>query len=251
MVLARPSPARAASGDGVLTIAVPVLPHIANFDDVDPLAAEPNVRLLLLRPGMRLPPETDLVLLAGSKATIADLEAMHESGIDEEIKAHAARGGRVFGLCGGYQMLGKTVSDPLGIEGSPTTVTGLGLLDVETVMTNEKMLINVSGRSIDGDVPFSGFEMHMGRTEGNDCARPLLTFADGRKDGAASADGRVAGTYVHGFFNDDAQRGNFIRELGGRPSDFSYEGRIEDVLDVLAAHLEAHLDLDRLLSLAD
>jgi adenosylcobyric acid synthase len=251
MVLARPSPVRAASGDGVLTIAVPLLPHIANFDDVDPLAAEPNVRLILLRPGMRLPPETDLVLLAGSKATIADLEAMHEAGLDQEIKAHAARGGRVFGLCGGYQMLGKTVGDPHGIEGAPNTIAALGLLDVDTVMTNEKMLINVRGRLIEGNVPFAGFEMHMGRTDGKDCARPLLTFSDGRKDGAVSADGRIAGTYVHGFFNDDAQRGAFIEKLGGRPGDFSYEGRIEEVLDALAAHLETHLNLDRLLSLAD
>ncbi len=251
MVLARPSPVRAASGDGVLTIAVPLLPHIANFDDLDPLAAEPNVRLLLLRPGMRLPPETDLVLLAGSKATIADLEAMHAAGLGSEIKAHAARGGRVFGLCGGYQMLGQTVGDPQGVEGPPKTIAGLGLLDVDTVMTNEKMLVNVSGRSIDGDVPFSGFEMHMGRTDGNDCAQPLLTFADGRKDGAISSDGRIAGTYVHGFFNDDAQRRAFIKKLGGLPGDFSYEGRIDDVLDALAAHLETHLDLDRLLSLAD
>ncbi|MGA3302942.1 MAG: cobyric acid synthase [Methylovirgula sp.] len=251
MVLARPSPVRAALGEGVLTIAVPALPHIANFDDLDPLAAEPNVRLLLLRPGTRLPPESDLVLLAGSKATIADLEAMQETGLDQEIKVYAARGGRVFGLCGGYQMLGKSVGDPQGVEGPPSTVAGLGLLDIETVMTSEKMLINVSGRSIDADVPFSGFEMHMGRTEGNDCARPLLTFSDGRKDGAVSADGRVAGTYVHGFFNDDAQRRDFIKKLGGRPGDFSYEGRIEEVLDALAAHLETHLDLDRLLSLAD
>jgi adenosylcobyric acid synthase len=251
MVLARPSPTRAVSGDGVLTIAVPVLPHIANFDDVDPLAAEPHVRLLLLRPGMRLPPDTDLVLVAGSKATIADLEAMRDSGMDDDIKAHAARGGRVFGLCGGYQMLGKTVADPLGIEGPPKTVDGLGLLDVETVMTNEKILINVNGRSMDGDVPFSGFEMHMGRTEGKDCARPLVVLSDGREDGAISADGRVVGTYVHGFFNHDAQRRHFLEGLGGLASDFSYDGRIEGVLDALAAHLEAHLDLDRLLSLAD
>jgi adenosylcobyric acid synthase len=250
MVLARPLAVHAAADEGVLTIAVPVLPHIANFDDLDPLAAEPNVRLLLLNPGMRLPAETDLVLLAGSKATIADIKAMRELGFDIDILAHARRGGHVFGLCGGYQMLGKSVADPLGIEGAPEEIAGLGLLDVETVMTKEKILKNVSGHSIAGKIPFSGFEMHMGRTDGTDCARPLVVFADGRKDGAASADGRTAGTYVHGFFNDDAQRRSFLERLGARAGGFSYEGRIEEVLDLLAAHLEKHLDLDRLLSLA-
>ncbi|MGO9135617.1 MAG: cobyric acid synthase [Methylovirgula sp.] len=250
VVLSRPLPVHAPAEQGVLTVAVPVLPHIANFDDLDPLAAEPNVRLLLLRPGMRLPPETDLVFLAGSKATIADIKAMRETGLEADILAHAARGGRVFGLCGGYQMLGKSVGDPLGIEGAPETIAGLGLLDVETAMTDAKMLINVSGHLVDADVPFTGFEMHMGRTDGPDCARPLVRLADGREDGAVSADGRVAGTYVHGFFNHDAQRRDFLKKLGAMPSDFSYDGRIEEVLDGLAAHLETHLDLDRLLSFA-
>jgi adenosylcobyric acid synthase len=250
VVLSRSLPLHARADPGVLTVAVPVLPHIANFDDLDPLAAEPNVRLLLLHPGMRLPPETDLVLLAGSKATIADIKAMRETGIEADILAHAARGGRVFGLCGGYQMLGKTVADPLGIEGAPETTAGLGLLDVETVMTDSKMLINVAGHLVDADVPFSGFEMHMGRTDGPGCARPLVRLADGRPDGAVSADGRIAGTYVHGFFNHDALRRDFLRNLGAVPSDFSYDGRIEEVLDSLAAHLEMHLDLDRLLSFA-
>jgi len=175
---------------------------------------------------------------------------MHDAGFDSDIIAHAGRGGRVFGLCGGYQMLGKTVADPQGIEGPPGEIAGLGLLDVATLMTTEKILQNVRGHSAMESVPFSGFEMHMGRTEGPDCARPLVIFADGRKDGAVSADGRIGGTYVHGFFNDDAQRKKFIEKLGGRPSDFSYEGRIEAVLDALAEHLETYLDLDLLLSLA-
>jgi adenosylcobyric acid synthase len=118
-------------------------------------------------------------------------------------------------------------------------------------MTAEKILVNVSGHSADAPIPFSGFEMHMGRTQGSDCARPVVVFADGRRDGAISPDGRIAGTYVHGFFNDDAQRCSFIEKLGGRSSDFSYNGRIDAVLDRLAAHLEAHLDLDLLLSLAN
>jgi len=250
MALTRPLTVHAPGHDGILTIAVPVLPHIANFDDLDPLAAEPNLRMILLHPGMRLPPETDLVLMIGSKATIADIKALREAGLDQDILDYAKRGGRVFGLCGGYQMLGKTVGDPLGIEGAPETITGLGLLDVETVMTNEKALINVSGHLADRGAAFTGFEMHMGRTDGPDCARPLLHFADGRPDGAISADGKICGTYVHGFFNHDAQRRDFLKKLGATPGDFSYDGRIDEVLDALAAHLEAHIDLDGLLKLA-
>lgn len=250
MALERPLARHDSSHGGDLTIAIPVLPHIANFDDLDPLAAEPNVRLLMLRPGMPLPVETDLVLLPGSKATIADLKAMREAGWDIDIKAYARRGGRVFGLCGGYQMLGRSVDDPQGIEGVPDSIAGLGLLDVETLMTAEKILVNVSGHSAEAAIPFSGFEMHMGRTQGPDCAKPLLIFADGRPDGAVSHDGKIAGTYVHGFFNDDAQRKSFIEGLGGRTGGFSYDGKIEDVLDHLADHLETHLDLDLLLRLA-
>jgi adenosylcobyric acid synthase len=250
MALERLAPSHGAARDERLTIAVPVLPHIANFDDLDPLAAEPNVRIVMLRPGMPLPAGVDLVLLVGSKATIADLKAMSEAGWDIDIKAHVRRGGKVLGLCGGYQMLGRRVADPQGIEGSPDAIAGLGLLDVETVMTAEKILLNVSGHSAEAPVPFSGFEMHMGRTEGPDCARPLVRFADGRKEGAVSPNGNVAGTYVHGFFNHDAQRRHWLEKLGGQASDFSYDGKIEDVLDGLAAHLEKHLDLDLLLSLA-
>ncbi len=250
MALTRPLAVHAPNRDGVVTIAVPVLPHIANFDDLDPLAAEPNVRMILLRPGMRLPAETDLVLLIGSKATIADIKALREAGLEKDILDYAKRGGRVFGLCGGYQILGKTVADPLGIEGAPETIAGLGLLDVETVMTNEKTLINVTGHLLDTHAAFSGFEMHMGRTDGPDCARPLVRFADGRQDGAISADGKISGSYVHGFFNHDAQRRDFLKKLGAAPGDFSYEGRIEEILDALAAHLKTYLDLDRLLKLA-
>ena len=250
MALERPAPLHVSSHGDSLTIAVPVLPHIANFDDLDPLAGEPNVQLLLLRPGMPLPADCDLVLLPGSKATIADLKAMRDAGWDIDIKAHARRGGRVFGLCGGYQMLGRSVEDPQGIEGPPDAIAGLGLLDVETLMTAEKTLTNVTGHSADAPISFSGFEMHMGRTQGPDCAKPLLIFADGRRDGAMSPDGNIAGTYVHGFFNDDAQRKNFIERLGGRSSDFSYDAKIEETLDDLATHLEKHLDLDLLLSLA-
>ena len=240
---------RTAAG-GSTVVAVPRLGHIANVDDLDPVLAEPSLRVMMIEPGDALPGDADVVILPGSKATLSDLEDFRRNGWDIDLRAHVRRGGRVLGLCGGYQMLGRSVADPEGIEGAPGSMEGLGLLDVRTVLTGEKTLTEVTGVSIPDGAPFRGYEMHVGRTEGPDCARPLVIFADGRKDGAVSADGRIGGTYVHGFFNDDAQRKKFIEKLGGRPSDFSYEGRIEAVLDALAEHLETYLDLDLLLSLA-
>lgn len=237
-----------ARGTGV-RICVPVLPRISNFDDLDPLKLEPGVDLVMLRAGEPVP-VCDLVVLPGSKATIPDLAALRREGWDIDILAHARRGGRVLGLCGGYQMLGRRVSDPDGIEGPPGAVAGLGLLDVETVLTGAKVLRPVTGRTVDDGVPFAGYEMHVGATTGPDRARPLLRFDDGAEDGAVSADGRVGGAYAHGFFGDDRQRAAWLRRLGAAPSDLAYEAEVERVLDRLADHLERHVDLDRLLSLA-
>ncbi|MCJ2073360.1 cobyric acid synthase [Methylobacterium sp. J-030] len=235
---------------GAVTVAVPVLPRIANFDDLDPLRAEPGVSVVLVRPGTPIPAEAALVLLPGSKTTIDDLEAFRDAGWDVDLRAHVRRGGRVLGLCGGYQMLGKSLADPHGIEGAPRTVPGLGLLDVDTVMTPEKRLAAVTGTSLPDGVPFAGYEMHIGATEGPDAARPLLRLADGRLDGAVSADGRVAGTYVHGLFADDAQRAAWLVRLGTASEGAAYEAGVEAALDGLARHIAAHVDCDRLLALA-
>ncbi|MGO9046384.1 MAG: cobyric acid synthase, partial [Xanthobacteraceae bacterium] len=186
-------------------IAVPILPHIANFDDLDPLDAETDVALMRVRPGAALPGDADLIVLPGSKATIADLAALRAAGFDIDIAAHRRRGGMVLGLCGGYQMLGRTIADPSGVEGPPAPVEGLGLLDVATTLAADKRLERVAGTSSDG-APFAGYEMHMGLTAGPDCMRPFAQLADGSQDGAISADGRVIGTYVHGLFGDDRQR---------------------------------------------
>ena len=237
-----------ARGGGRLRIAVPILPHIANFDDLDPLDAEPAVDLLRLRAGAVLPADTDLVILPGSKATIADLGSLRASGLATDILAHARRGGAVLGLCGGYQMLGRSIADPAGVEGPPGEVPGLALLDVTTTLTAAKRLTAVTGRTADG-APFTGYEMHMGETTGADRARPFATLPDG-PEGATSADGRVRGTYVHGLFADDAQRAAWLARLGAPPSDLGYEAGVEAALDALARHLEAHLDIDRLLTLA-
>jgi adenosylcobyric acid synthase len=245
------SPARAPDRAGRrVRIVVPVLPHIANFDDLDPLRLEPGVELVLLRNGASLPVDTALVILPGSKATIADLAALHGCGWDADIISYARRGGRVLGLCGGYQMLGRGIADPDGIEGPPGSAPGLGLLEVTTELTGDKSLVAVQGRTVADDVAVGGYEMHIGRTTGAGTQRPLLRLDDGRLDGAVSVDGRVAGSYLHGFFAGDALRGAWLARLGAPASSLAYEALVEQTLDALAAHLAAHLDVDKLLSLA-
>lgn len=229
-------------------VAAPILPHIANFDDLDPLEAEPAVELVRVRPGTALPGNIDLIILPGSKATIADLAELRQAGFDIDIVAHLRRGGSVIGLCGGYQMLGRIIRDPAGIEGSPGAVEGLGLLDVETTLSDEKRLKPARGEA-DG-ISFSGYEMHMGVTAGPDCARPFARLADGAPDGAVSADGRVIGTYIHGLFGDDRQRAAWLERLGAGPSAIAYDVLVENTLDRLAAHIAAHVDVERLLNLA-
>jgi adenosylcobyric acid synthase len=232
-----------------MRIAVPILPHIANFDDLDPLDAEPAVDLVRVRKGAALPGDAELIILPGSKATIADLAALREAGFHIDIAAHLRRGGRVLGLCGGYQMLGRLIRDPAGIEGPPGACEGLGLLAVETTLSNEKRLEPVHGTSADG-APFAGYEMHMGVTEGPDRARPFGRLADGSPEGAVSADGRVVGTYVHGLFADDRQRAAWLARFAAGGATVAYEAQVEDTLDRLADHLARYIDLDRLLTLA-
>jgi adenosylcobyric acid synthase len=232
-----------------LVIAVPILPYIANFDDLDPLDAEPAVDLVRIKVGAALPGTADLIVLPGSKATIADLAALRRHGFDIDIAAHLRRGGTVLGLCGGYQMLGRSIADPGGTEGPPGTVEGLGLLDVTTVLQGAKSLSLAQGRTTDG-VVFRGYEMHVGVTQGADCARPFAWRADGSAEGAVSADGRVIGTYMHGLFADDRQRSAWLSRLGGGPALIAYEARVEETLDRLAAHIAAHVDLEALLERA-
>jgi adenosylcobyric acid synthase len=242
-------PRRAATGDqDRVRIAVLAYPRIANFDDFDPLRLEPGVDLAFVTPGEPLPGDATLVILPGSKATIADLLALRDAGWDIDLAAHRRRGGHVLGICGGYQMLGTTVSDPDGIEGPARTVEGLGLLEVETALEGDKVLVEAAGASVADGVPFKGYEMHVGRT--TDAGRPLLKLGDGRHDGAVSADGRVAGCYIHGLFSDDRQRRSWLERIGARVSAFDYEAEIDKTLDLLADHVEKHVDCDALLGLA-
>ena len=242
---------RSEAGEGKLPlrIAVPVLPRIANFDDLDPLRAEPAVELVLVRPGRPLPREADLVILPGSKATIGDLECLRAEGWDIDLLAHRRHGGRILGLCGGYQMLGRTVADPFGIEGRRTTASGLGLLEIDTVLGAKKQLRSIAGRELESGMAVAGYEMHLGATTGLGLARPMLRL-DGRDDGAVSADGLVAGCYLHGLFASDPFRRVFLARLGVAAGDIAYEQRIETTLDRLADHLERHLDLAALLAAA-
>ena len=235
---------------GRIRIVVPLLPMISNFDDLDPLLAEPEVECVLVRPGQPLPPGCDLVILPGSKATIADLGSLRREGWDVDLLAHRRQGGRVLGLCGGYQMLGSRIADPDGVEGPPGEVPGLGLLSVETVLGGTKRLSPAAGTLCPEGVPCSGYEMHLGRTRGADRDRPFLRRADGSGEGAVSADGQVCGTYLHGLFADDAARAALLRRLGVDPAPRDHEAGVEAALDALAVHLEVHLDVDRLLRIA-
>ena len=235
----------------IIRIAVPRLSRIANFDDLDPLAAEPGVTIDIIEAGVPLPADADVVLIPGTKATIADLAYLRAQGWDVDIAAHVRRGGLVVGLCGGYQMLGKRLSDPGGIEGPAGTVDGLGLLDVETVLSDDKTLETVSGYDNGSGEKVHGYEMHLGLTEGPDRSRPWLKLDDGRGEGALNADGRIMGSYLHGIFAADIFRHAFLDNIrSGRGHALAYETRIEQTLDGLADHLEKYLDLDAMLAAA-
>ena len=239
----------AVRGQGTKLIACPILPRISNFDDLDPLKLELGVELLMVPPGQPIPADAVLIILAGSKATIADLAAMRAEGWDVDIRAHQRRGGAILGLCGGYQMLGKSLSDPHGIEGTPVSVEGLGLLDVETVLTPAKALRQVKGTAF--GAPFDGYEMHMGKTEGQDTDRPLAVFEDGRTDGAISTDGLVMGSYIHGLLADPRQRSALLARIGIEGGGRDYHASVDIALDEIAAALEQHLDVDALIAVSE
>jgi adenosylcobyric acid synthase len=231
-----------------LHIAALAFSRIANFDDLDPLAAEPGVRLTLVRAGAAIPGDARVVILPGSKSTRGDLAFLRAQGWDVDLAAHVRRGGRVLGLCGGFQMLGRVVRDPEGLEGPPGETAGLGLLDMETVMAGDKRLARVAARHAESGLPVAGYEIHLGRTTGPDTARPFALL-DAGPDGARSPCGRIEGTYLHGLFASDAFRAAWLSGLGVAPSGLGYAAGVEAALDALAEHLEAHLDVTGLLAL--
>ena len=230
-------------------IAFLALSRIANFDDLDPLKLELDVDLVMVRPGEAIPGEALLVILPGSKSTRGDLEFLRRQGWDIDLLAHVRRGGHVLGLCGGYQMLGKSVADPDGIEGPAGETPGLGLLDVTTVMSPEKSLTRVAAEHAETRRAIDAYEIHIGRTDGCDRARPFA-FVGGAAEGAISADGLVQGSYLHGLFSSDEFRRAYLARLDVAASNESYRDRVESVLDALAAHIERHLDVAGIFALA-
>ena len=252
-VLDRPGERRAAgAGAGTgerVRIVAPRLSRIANFDDVDPLRLEPAVDFAFVPPGAPLPRDADVVVLPGTKSTLGDLAFLRSQGWDHDVIAHARSGGRVIGLCGGYQMLGRRVCDPDGVDGPAGEAPGLALLDVETVMEGEKSVRAVAGTCARSGAALSGYEIHMGSTTGPDTARPFAYLADGADlaDGAVSADGRVEGSYVHGCFAGDEFRARWLEGVrAGTSSALAYEPAVEQALDELADGLEAALDVEAL-----
>ena len=230
-------------------IAVPVWPRIANFDDFDPLRVEPEVDLVFVRSGCPLPGEAALVILPGSKATIADLEFLRREGWDIDLLAHRRQGGKILGICGGFQMLGYSIADPLGIEGHQKKAPGLGLLDIETVLCGTKRLTETRGMELSTRMPVQGYEMHVGTTTGPDLGRPMLRLTGGA-DGCVSRDGLVGGCYLHGLFTNDRFRRAFLDALGADAGAIAYEQQIDETLDALADHLDRSLDLPGLLAAA-
>ncbi len=234
--------------NAMVRIAVPLLSRIANFDDMDPLRLEPNVELGFVPPGSPIPRDIDAIIIPGTKSAMGDLAFLREQGWDHDIIAFARAGGRVTGVCGGYQLLGKVIHDPQGIDGPPGSAEGLGLLDIETRMHTEKRTRKTDGHCPRSHTALTGYEIHVGVSTGPDTRRPMTVLAD-HPDGAISGDGRIEGTYLHGIFGNDDYRSWWLNGLtSGTAENLNYEATVERELDRLADGLEAALDVDALLA---
>ncbi|MBV0892727.1 cobyric acid synthase [Paracoccus sp. Z118] len=236
-------------GDGAVRIACLALPRIANFDDLDPLKMHPDIRLEMVHPGQPIPGDAAVVIIPGSKSTRADLAFLRAQGWDIDLKAHYRRGGRILGICGGFQMLGRSIADPHGIEGEAGATEGLGYLDVQTVLSPDKRLTRVMAVHEPSRLQVAGYEIHLGRTDGADCLRPFAHVGD-LPEGARSSNGQVEGTYLHGLFTSNAFRDAWLKALGVSASEFCYDSKVDAVLDELAIHITKHLDVTRLLELS-
>lgn len=234
---------------GQVKVAVPRLNRIANFDDLDPLSASPDITVELIEAGRALPGDADLVLIPGSKSTIADLTHFRAQGWDIDLEAHVRRGGHVLGVCGGYQMLGKEIWDDDGIEGVATRVKGLGYLDVITKMSPEKKLALTGATYLATGDTVEGYEIHIGQTTGPDSDNAWLKVGD-RHEGASTANGQIRGCYLHGMFTSDAFRVAYFEEIGAPIALQAFGEGVESTLDRLADHMEQHFDIDRLLASA-
>ena len=234
---------------GIVKIVCLCLSRMANFDDLDPLAQEKNIKLVMLKAGQAIPGDADLVLIPGSKSTRGDLAFLRSQGWDIDLYAHRRRGGYILGVCGGYQMLGKIISDPDGLEGNAGETEGLGLLQVSTKIQPEKLLREVTAIHNESGLEVMGYEIHNGQTHGPDCQRPFGKV-NNQPEGACSLDGRVQGSYLHGLFCSDAFRQFFLKQLGAPASDLYYNKVLDDIIDRLADHIETHLEVEAILDLA-
>ncbi len=228
-------------------IACLTLSRIANFDDLDPLKSEPGVQVIMVGPGQPIPADAALIIIPGSKSTRADLAYLRAQGWDIDLYAHHRRGTRILGICGGYQMLGTSISDPDGIEGPAGDTQGLGLLDIQTTMQSDKRLTLTHATHAVTGLPITAYEIHIGRSTGPDTARPFAHI-DGAPEGATN--GNVTGSYLHGMFASDVFRAAYLHDLGLPATPRNHAAEIDRTLNALAAHIEAHLDVDRLLEIA-
>ncbi|WP_413043372.1 cobyric acid synthase [Pseudomonas sp. YJ42] len=240
---------QSAKGEQTLKVVVPVLPRISNHTDFDPLRLHPQVDLHFVGPGQAVP-AADLIILPGSKSVRADLIWLRENGWEQAIARHLRYGGKLLGICGGLQMLGERIADPLGLEGAPGLVQGLGLLELSTTLMTGKQLRNVRGRLVVGDVEVSGYEIHAGVSTGPALEGAAVRLDDGRCDGAISEDGQVLGTYLHGLFESPDACQALLRWAGlENVQRVDYQALRERDIERLADLVEAHLDAVRLLAL--
>jgi adenosylcobyric acid synthase len=229
-------------------VIVPVLPHISNHTDFDPLRLHPQVEFNYVAMGEATPP-ADLIILPGSKSVRSDLDSLRRAGWDAAIARHLRYGGKVIGICGGLQMLGMHIHDRLGIEGEPGSSKGLGLLDYDTTLESEKQLRNVVGTLALEEAPVSGYEIHAGVSAGPALQRPALRLEHG-PDGAISEDGQILATYLHGLFESREATDALLRWAGlADASTPDYHARRETDIDRLADAVEQHLDGKRLCAL--
>ncbi|NWC73181.1 cobyric acid synthase [Pseudomonas sp. P7759] len=230
----------------VLKVVVPVLPRISNHTDFDPLRLHPQVDLQFIGPGQSIP-GADLIILPGSKSVRSDLAYLRANGWDAAVARHLRYGGKVLGICGGLQMLGEQVHDPLGLEGVAGSSDGLGLLAFSTTLEEEKQLRNVRGRLVLEDAEVSGYEIHAGVTTGYALSNAAVILEDGRRDGAQSADGQILGTYLHGLFENPAACSALLRWAGLQDvQSVDYHALRERDIERLADLVENHLDTDLL-----